>query len=280
MTVVYEVLGTGKPILLLPALSTVSSRAEMRGLAEHLAHQYQVYAIDWVGFGDSSHPAIEYTPALMETCLRSFVQTVFSEPVVVVAAGHAAGYVMELAQRQPIPWQWVVLVCPTWRGPLPTFMGDHRWAYRLLQRLIQLPILGQALYTLNTRPGFLKWMMQRHVFVEPERITPDLLRQKWGMTQQPNSRFASAAFVTGALDRVKDSEQWFNWFQPLPLPVMIVIGEEMPPRSRQEVEILAHFTGVQVHRMPGSLGLHEEYPAQLAEGILPFLEKYLSRKRG
>lgn len=279
MTLVYEVLGNGKPILLLPALSTVSSRSEMRGLAERLAQQYQVFAIDWIGFGDSSHPAIEFTPALIEACLRSFVQTVFTEPVVVVAAGHAAGYVMEMAQRQPIPWKWVVLVCPTWRGPLPTFMGDHRWAYRLLQRLVHVPFLGQALYALNTHPRFLKWMMRRHVFSESDHITKEVLRQKWSATKRPNARFASAAFVTGALDRVKSSESWFNWFQPLPLPVMIVIGEEMPPRSRQEVEILAHFTGVQVHRMPGSLGLHEEYAEQLAEGILPFLDKYLSRKR-
>lgn len=280
MFLTYEVLGAGKPILLLPALSTVSSRAEMRGLAGQLAHQYQVFALDWIGFGDSARPAIDYTPALLEACLRSFVSSVFSEPIVVVAAGHAAGYVMELAQRQPIPWKWVVLVSPTWRGPLPTFMGDHRWAYRLLQRLINLPLIGQALYSLNTHPKFLKLMFRRHVFADENNITRSLMHQKWEMTQQKGARFASGAFVTGGLDRVKTSEDWFNWFQPLSVPVMMVIGENMPPKSRQEVEILAHFTGVQVHRMPGSLGLHEEYPEQLAAGILPFLEKYLSRKRG
>ena len=80
-------------------------------------------------------------------------------------------------------------------------------------------------------------------------------------------------------DRVRSRQDWFNWFQPLPVPVMMVIGEEMPPKSRQEVEVLAHFSGVQVYRMPGALGLHEEYPEQLAAGILAFLEKYRSRKR-
>ena len=34
LTVVYETRGEGTPILLLPAFSTVSTRAEMRGLAD------------------------------------------------------------------------------------------------------------------------------------------------------------------------------------------------------------------------------------------------------
>ncbi|MBE9009243.1 alpha/beta hydrolase [Pseudanabaenaceae cyanobacterium LEGE 13415] len=278
LTLVYEVMGEGKPILLLPALSSVSSRSEMRGLAKQLADQYQVYAIDWIGFGDSSRPAVQYTPALYETCLRSFVQTMFSEPVVVIAAGHSAGYVMELAQKQP-PWEWVVLVCPTWRGPLPTAMGEHRMAYGVLRRLIGLPIVGQFLYSLNTTRRFLKFMYRRHVYANQQNITPDLIEQKWKTTQHKGARFASAAFVTGGLDRVRSRQDWFSWFQPLPVPVMMVIGEQMPPKSRQEVEVLAHFSGVQVYRMSGSLGLHEEYPEQLAAGILGFLEKYRSRKR-
>ncbi|MBW4541894.1 MAG: alpha/beta hydrolase [Myxacorys chilensis ATA2-1-KO14] len=283
VTTVYEVLGEGKPILLLPSLSTVSSRLEMRGLAEQLTHKYQVFVLDWIGFGESSRPAIAYTPAVLEACLRDFVRTIFQEPVVVIAAGHAAGYVMQLAQRQPIPWKWVVLVSPTWRGPLPTMMnkmmGNRRWAYRLVQRLINVPILGQFLYSLTTKPDFLKSMYRRHVFVEEKNLTPDFMERKWQVTQANGARFGPAAFVTGGLDLVKKREDWFNWFQPLLVPVMMVVGEDMPPKSRQEVEILAHFSSVQVHRMPGSLGLHEEYPEQLAEGILPFLEKYLSRGR-
>ncbi|WP_446862582.1 MULTISPECIES: alpha/beta fold hydrolase [unclassified Phormidesmis] len=276
----YEVLGEGKPILLLPSLSSVSSRSEMRGLAQRLSQKYQVVALDWVGFGDSSRLAIAHTPALYESFLRNFIQTIFSEPVVVVAAGHSAAYVMEIAAKayhsSAPPWRWVVLVSPTWRGPLPTAMGEHRRFYRILQLLINLPIVGQLLYFLNTTRGFLKLMYGRHVFAEKQNITPDLIRQKWQTTKRRNARFASAAFVTGALDAVKKREAWFNLFQPLPIPVLMVIGEKMPHKSRAEVEVLAHFSGVQVHRMPGSLGLHEEYPEELAQGILPFLDKYLS----
>jgi pimeloyl-ACP methyl ester carboxylesterase len=204
----------------------------------------------------------------------------FNDPVVVVAAGHAASYVMQLAHRKPAPWSWAVLVSPTWRGPLPTAMGEHRRVYRGLQMLINMPILGQFLYGLNTTKSFLKLMLKRHVFAHPSMVSRDLVRQKQRITRKRRSRLASSAFVTGGLDVIKTSEAWLHWFQPLPLPAMMVIGDQTPPKSRQEMEVVAHFSAVQVHRMSGSLGLHEEYPEALAQVMLPFLEKYLSSKRG
>lgn len=278
VTVVYEVLGEGQPILLLPAFSSVSSRAEMRGLAERLAERFQVYTVDWVGFGQSSRPPFRYRPALYHAFLKDFVRGVFHQPVVVIAAGHAAGYVMQLAQSSSV-WSWIVLVAPTWRGPLPTAMGEHRWLYNTLRFLVRLPLIGQFLYLLNTTPQFLRWMYRRHVFADPAHITKELMTEKWRTTQRRGARFASAAFVTGALDPVRTRSQFFEYFQPpLPAPVMMVIGEQTPVKSLAEMEILAHFSGVgiQILRLPGSLGLHEEYADQLADGVLPFLNKYLS----
>lgn len=276
VTITYEVLGEGKPILLLPALSTVSSRSEMSGLATQLAQQFQVIAIDWVGFGQSTRLPIHYQPAVYHACLRSFVQAQFSEPVVAIGAGHAASYVMNLAQQQPCPWSYVILIAPTWRGPLPTVMGERRRLYEVLRRIVELPLIGQLLYFLNTVPPFLKFMYRRHVFANPKNITSDMMRQKWRTTQQRNARFASVAFVTGGLDVVHDRREFLDYFQPLPVPTLLVIGEHTPPKSREEMEIVGHFSGVQVYRMPGSLGLHEEYPYLLLNGILPFLQKYLS----
>lgn len=277
ITVVYEVVGEGKPVLLLPAFSSVSSREEMQGLAERLSQNYQVVIPDWVGFGQSSRPWLNYRPAVYQAFLKDFVRTVFTEPVVVIAAGHTAGYVMQLAQRQPPLWSWVVLVAPTWRGPLPTMMGENRWLFAIIRFLVKLPLLGQFLYFLNTLPPLLAWMYHRHVFAEPKHVTKQFITRKWKTTRKWGARHSSVAFVTGALDPVRRRSEFVDYFQPLPpLPVMLVIGEKTPPKSMAEMEFLAHFTGVQVYRMPGALGLHEEYPDLLAEGILPFLKKYLS----
>jgi pimeloyl-ACP methyl ester carboxylesterase len=274
--IAYDVSGEGPPLLLLPAFSTVSSRTEMRGLAEQLAAEFQVVTVDWPGFGESDRPAVEYKPALYHAFLRDFVRSVFSQPVVAIAAGHAAGYVMHLAQQDPSPWLYVILAAPTWRGPLPTMMGGQRWFFKLIRQIVGLPILGQFLYFLNTLPWFLRWMYGRHVYAKPEHITRDLIREKWRITQKRRARFASVAFVTGGLDPVRSRNEFIDYFQPLPVPVLMAIGEQTPPKSREEMEVVVHFSGVQVYRLPGSLGLHEEYADELVHGILPFLSKFLS----
>ena len=44
-------MGSGPTLLLLPALSSISTRAEMRPLQERLAETFATGAIDWPGFG-------------------------------------------------------------------------------------------------------------------------------------------------------------------------------------------------------------------------------------
>jgi pimeloyl-ACP methyl ester carboxylesterase len=276
--VAYGVLGEGAPVLLLPAFSTISSRTEMSRLAEHLAERFQVFAVDLPGFGESDRPAVDYKPALYHGFLRDFVQAMFSDqPIVAIAAGHTAGYVMHLVKQQPKQWAYVILVSPTWRGPLPTMLnGKKRWFPKLVRQLIQLPIIGQFLYFLNTLPWFLRWMMGRHVYRDRAHITRSLVMEKRRTTQARGGRFASAAFVSGALDPIQSRVEFIDYFQPLPVPVLMVIGEQTPPKSREEMEVIVHFSGVQVYRMPGTLGLHEEYADDLMAGILPFINKFLS----
>ena len=48
--------GNGPKVLLLPALSSISTRREMRPLQERLAARYSTLAVDWPGFGEAPRP--------------------------------------------------------------------------------------------------------------------------------------------------------------------------------------------------------------------------------
>ena len=48
--------GTGRKLLLLPALSSISTRHEMRPLQEQLVRRYSTLCVDWPGFGDQARP--------------------------------------------------------------------------------------------------------------------------------------------------------------------------------------------------------------------------------
>ena len=270
-SVTYETLGQGLPVLLLPAFSTVSSRSEVQAIAARLTTQHQAVTLDWLGFGQSERPLLDYAPTLFHQLLQDFVIDVFSEPVAIVAAGHAAGYALQLAQQKPQTCSRIVLVAPTWRGPLPT-MGASQSVAVAVRQLVRSPLIGPALYKLNTTPSFLSWMYRRHVYTDATKLTPEFIEHKHQITQQPGARFAPAAFVTGALDPATNRDDFLARFQGLSIPVMVVIGEQAPPKSKAEMEALAELPGVQVKRFPGTLGLHEEFEAEITEAVLPFLD--------
>lgn len=269
-SITYETLGRGSPVLLLPAFSTVSSRSEVQEIAARLATQHQTVTLDWLGFGQSERPPLDYAPTLFHQLLQDFIIDVFSEPMAIVAAGHAAGYALQLAQQKPQTCSRIVLVAPTWRGPLPT-MGASQSVAVAVRQLVRSPLIGQALYKLNTTPSFLSWMYRRHVYTDATKLTPEFIEHKHQITQQPGARFAPAAFVTGALDPATNRDDFLARFQGLSIPVMVVIGEQAPPKSKAEMEVLAELPIVQIKRFPGTLGMHEEYAAEIAEAILPFL---------
>jgi pimeloyl-ACP methyl ester carboxylesterase len=270
VTVVYETLGEGTPVLLLPAFSTVSTRGEMGGIAKRLSSKFQTVTLDWPGFGESERLPLEYRSALYHNFLQDFVRDNLKSPTAVVAAGHAAGYGMQLVQKMPQSVSRIVLVAPTWRGPLPT-MGANQQLSGTLRQLVRSPIFGQALYQMNTTPSFLRLMYGRHVYVDDANLTPDFIAQKRQITQQPGARYAPAAFVTGAIDPVGERADFIAYFQPLPVPVMVIIGEQVPPKSREEMDAIAQLPGVQSSVLPGSLGMHEEYADSVSEVIWDFL---------
>src|SRR5580692_8722139 len=61
--------GSGPLLLLLPALSSISTRAEMHPLMERLAAQFRVVALDWPGFGTAPRPDLRWTPDALSAFL-------------------------------------------------------------------------------------------------------------------------------------------------------------------------------------------------------------------
>jgi pimeloyl-ACP methyl ester carboxylesterase len=271
VAITYETAGTGPPILLLPSFSTVSSRTEMAGLAKYLTPQFQVTSVDFPGFGDSDRSSLDYAPALYRQFLTDFLRDIYTTPVAIIAAGHAAGYAIEQAARVPNCVAKLILVAPTWRGPLPTMVRGQKPWLKLVRDLIRTPIIGQFLYQLNTTPSFLGFMYRRHVYANPTHLTADVLTQKRQLTQQPGARFGAAAFVTGGLDPYVDRETAIADLQSLNIPVILAIGASSPPKSKAEMLALAEVAGVTSFTLPGTLGLHEEYPSELYTVIEPFL---------
>ena len=263
-----DVIGHGAPVLLLPALSTISARAEMHGLAEALGTAHRCLVPAWPGFGARTRPRLPLCPQTLHGFLDALLARLPGPYALGLGAGHAAGYLAAAARRHPGTFSRLVLVAPTWRGPLPTAMGpERRPLFAKIRRAVEAPLLGEALYRVNISPPIIGRMMRAHVYAEPARVTPDLVRAKHAITRHRNGRFGTAAFVTGGLDPVETREQFLALFGDGLPPVQVLRPERAPRRSGAEMDALTASGQVHVTPIPGALSPHEEHPAAVAAAI-------------
>jgi pimeloyl-ACP methyl ester carboxylesterase len=271
--------GTGTRVLLLPALSSISTRHEMRPLQERLAHRYSTLSVDWPGFGDAARPQVDWRPEAYSAFLSFLLREVIPQPFAIVAAGHAAPYLLEHAANAPTPR--LVLLAPTWRGPLPTVMGGQRPFFERLCRLVDLPGLGPAIYRLNVNPFVVRRMGAGHVYSDLAFLDEARLSEKLAVTRAPGARFASVRFVTGRLDPLASRDEFLALARRAAAPILMVYGAETPPRSRAEMEALAALPGIRSVRLPrGKLAVHEEFPDATAEAVDGFLREPGATERG
>lgn len=268
--IVYETVGEGNPILLLPAFSTVSSRTEMKTIANILATQYRVTVLDWLGFGESQCPPVDYNPALFQQLLGDIIKSVFNSSIILIAAGHASGYALKFTQDNPDIISQLILIAPTWQGPLRV-MGLPDRVRNGVNNLVRSPFIGQGLYYLNTTPSFLRFMYKRHVYVDQSKLTPEFIAIKHQITSKEGGRYAPAAFVTGAIDPVNNREEFLQLLESVSIPVSIILVENAPPKSKAEMSAMAELAKVQTVRLAGTLGIYEEYPEAVTEAIQNFL---------
>lgn len=273
LTLGLDEAGEGPSVLLLPALSSISTRGEMLPLLELLSPRFRAVTIDWPGFGDLPKPRFDWTPDVLSEFLDWVLAEIVPAPRAIVAAGHAAAYVLHHLARHPGATQRLVLAAPTWRGPLPTMTGGERSWFGTVRAAVDAPVLGSALYAANMSRPVIDRMVAAHVYSDPDFLTPALRAQKLAVTRAAGGRHGSVRFVSGGLDRVGDRAGFLDLAARAGVPILFVRGGETPPRSLAEMDALSSLPGVETARLPrGRLALHEEFAPQVAAEILRFLE--------
>jgi pimeloyl-ACP methyl ester carboxylesterase len=266
-------MGAGPTILMLPALSSISTRGEMRPLQERLAAAFTTVAIDWPGFGDAPRPAARWQPEAYRAFLADVLATAIEHPFATVAAGHAAGYCLAAARARPGTTGRLCLIAPTWRGPLPTVMGKRHAAFRHIARAGDLPAIGEFIYRLNVNPFVVRMMALGHVYRDPGALAPDKLAEKLAVTRAGGARHASIRFVAGELDPMTSRDDFLDAARQVTEPILVIYGADTPRKSKTEMEELARLPNVRTALLPaGKLAIHEEFADEVAGALRGFLQ--------
>jgi pimeloyl-ACP methyl ester carboxylesterase len=264
--------GVGRTVLLLPALSTISTRREMLPLQERLAASFATVAVDWPGFGEKPRPRIDWRPEVYRAFVNHLVTEVAPHPFATVAAGHAAGYVIIQATDARNSAGRLCLIAPTWRGPLPTVMGRRLKIFERIARAGDTPIVGPLLYWLNANRLVIAMMARGHVYANATWLTPPRLAEKLAVARSRGARYASVRFVAGALDPMQDRSEFLSRGAQVGPRVLVVYGTGTPRKSKAEMEALTALPNIRFTVLPsGKLSVHEEFPDAIAGAIKTFL---------
>jgi pimeloyl-ACP methyl ester carboxylesterase len=262
----------GKTILLLPALSSISTRSELHPLQMLLAPMFSTVAVDWPGFGDGAKPFVDWRPQIYDAFLDHLLTNVVPDPFAIVAAGHAAGYVLRHYANKPQSAVRLVLLSPTWRGPLPTMMNGRRPVFDKIAKAFDPAIRGAILYALNVNRFVVGMMARGHVYADPAWLDERRMAEKLAVTHAAGARHGSARFVTGYLDPFASRDEQMNTAARIRMRICVMFAETAPRKSRLEMEALAALPNVTTQRFArGKLSFYEEFPSEAAPAIDKFL---------
>jgi pimeloyl-ACP methyl ester carboxylesterase len=217
----YQVKGAreAKPLLLIHSFGPGASSYEWRKNVDALSQQFRVYTIDFMGFGLSDRPAIDYTAETFADLIGDFIKEVIGKPTTVVAHGLPCAYVVANAYRRPQLFERLILVAPP-----PTIMVQETVLGPLnvaSKTLLRLPIIGQFIYNLLTSRKAIRDYYDRQGYHNPNLIHDELVEYVYTSAHQPNSHYPMASFLSGYLN--------MDVHEPLArlqMPVVLMWGRE------------------------------------------------------
>ena len=78
--------------------------------------------------------------------------------------------------------------------------------------------------------------------------------------------------LLGRIDPVATRTKFLSYLSSVSIPVLIILAENAPPKSKAEMLAMAELEQVQTVRLPGTLGIYEENSQAVTEAMKKFLD--------
>lgn len=193
-----------------------SSSYEWSKVYPAFASNYRVIAPDLIGWGQSDHPARQYTGDDYISTLSEFLSKVSTTPVTVIASSLSAAFMVRVAITHPELIESLILIAPAglkdFGKETPTFLTE----------LLSIPILDKVLYWgAVANEGAIRNFLEQQTFAKPERVYPEIVNAYLNSAQQTNAEYSALSFVRGDL-----SFDLAAYIAQLTVPTAIIWGQE------------------------------------------------------
>ncbi len=164
----YTKKGNGRPLLLIHDLSAGSSNYEFHKIVDRLSRQYEVYAIDLLGYGLSDKPNMTYTSFLYVQLLTDFIKIVIGRKTDIITTGDSSSLVIMTCHNNPEVCNKLILINPQSLYQLSLIPSKRS---KTLKFLIDLPIIGTYIFNLVTSRLSFKSLFRKYYYSDSNKLT-------------------------------------------------------------------------------------------------------------
>jgi len=193
----YARQGKGKPVMMLHGVYLGASGYEWRKNFDMLSEHFNVYAVDWLGFGLSDKPRIRYTDVVYVEQLKQFLREVIKEPCALVASSLAGAYAVRAAADLPDLVTDLILVEPTGMRRLSSTPDAKN---EIIYQLLHAPVLGTAFHNVISSVPYLRGYLMNQTYFDPSYVDDAMIDHFSTAAHQYGSQNAPPAFLAGLLN--------------------------------------------------------------------------------
>jgi len=208
------------PVVFVHGIGAGNSSYEFSENFDAVSQQFQTYAFDLLGFGNSDRPKVKYTAEFYIKQLTEFLDEVVKKPAYIIASSLGAAYAVQVAYRRPELIKKLVLSSPTGinkSGGKRNLQMLPGFTYSVLRS----PVIGKAIYSGVSSKTSIRSFMQNQMFYDKSKITDEMIQQYFTSAHQQGAEYAPPSFFTGLLDA-----EIGHTLGKLNKPVLMFFGKE------------------------------------------------------
>nr|WP_036801204.1 alpha/beta fold hydrolase [Pleurocapsa sp. PCC 7319] len=251
-----------KPPLLLVHGFGASTDHWRKNIAQ-LQKQFQVWAIDLLGFGRSAKPNLEYSGNLWREQLHDFIDEVICQPTIL--AGNSLGGYASLTVAAEYPQSTVGLILLNSAGPFtdtqaqstqksqPNFIG------KLMRSILLQPWASFLLFQYLRRPSVIRKTLNK-VYLDRSAVTEQLVDDIY----RPSCDRGAAA-VFNSVFKTPQGEKVDVLLSQMQCPLLLLWGENDPwinARERSN-KFSQHYAQLTEYYLKAGHCPHDEIPEQV-----------------
>jgi len=253
--------GQRPPLLLVHGFG--ASTDHWRKLMVELQAEFQVWAIDLLGFGRSAKPSWEYSGSLWQAQLYDFIQQVIGRPAVV--AGNSLGGYSALCTAANHPESVAGVVLLNSAGPFsdPENAPPRRAnpVGRLLRTVMLQPVPSWLLFQYVRQRSTVRRTLEK-VYLDQSAITEQLIAEIRRPAFDPG-----AAQVFASVFKSPRGETVDALLAKLGCPLLLLWGEADPWMDcrRRSAQFRQYYPDLQEHYLQAGHCPHDEVPDQIGQ---------------